>query len=131
MSDSSEATTLLSLSELLGRRVPSPQKRVGVYFLFRDDRLIYIGQSLDVDARVRAHASPTGYDFDSYAVIETREEDLHVELDYIGEFLPPYNRCHLSRSLRTSEQEEESDRMCKAHRLKIWDHRNAVRNRKE
>lgn len=62
----------------------------GVYFLFKGDDLLYIGQSKNLMRRLGDHASQIN--FDSYAIFPCPSEDLdHTERSLILKFLPPLN----------------------------------------
>ncbi len=66
------------------------QRISGIYFLFRGDDLVYIGQSINVLGRVTAHTSDK--DFDSFAYLPCPEKELlAVEALYINEFKPLLN----------------------------------------
>lgn len=63
----------------------------GVYFLFRGDEIIYVGQSLNVHKRVERHRAALA--FDSYTFIPCWENELEiVEAAYIDWLLPPLNK---------------------------------------
>lgn len=65
---------------------------VGVYFLVLDHRIAYIGQTVDVLARIRKHRTE-GKRFDSFAFIPCAKEVLdELELTYITLMLPEQNR---------------------------------------
>jgi hypothetical protein len=70
----------------------------GIYFLFRDDELLYVGQSREVQFRLRAHAmkrvSPGELiPFNLWAALDAPEELLvAIERIYIANFAPPFNR---------------------------------------
>lgn len=51
----------------------------GVYFLFKDDNIIYVGQSSNIAARIGRHSN-----FEEYAYIEcfSKKERLALELEY-------------------------------------------------
>jgi len=80
---------------------PSPEDNVpGVYFLFNDDELIYIGMSYEsVGKRIRAHRN-RGRSFDRFATI-TRAPVACIawlEVVYITWLLPPENKALLENS---------------------------------
>lgn len=82
---------------------------VGIYFLFRDDVCVYVGQSTDVHGRVRSHKLQREglKDFDSYALIPVDEDDLDsVETYYIRALQPEFNKCEVggARNSRRSRQ---------------------------
>ena len=62
----------------------------GVYFLFNNDRIVYVGQSTNIHARVQNHRDKA---FDSYTYLTVRDysERNYVESYYIDLFKPEYN----------------------------------------
>ena len=63
----------------------------GVYFLIADGEIVYVGQSVNVGARMAAHRN-SGKEFDRYAWISCPAEQLDVmESLYIHVFRPPLN----------------------------------------
>lgn len=64
----------------------------GVYFLIREKRIVYVGQSVSVLGRIGNHAAEGVKDFDSYAFIECKKENLNIlESIYIHILSPEYN----------------------------------------
>jgi len=62
----------------------------GVYFLCKDDDVVYVGKSVDVAARVRSHRSDK--QFDRAFAVPVEEDRLdEVELAYINALQPPLN----------------------------------------
>jgi hypothetical protein len=74
-----------------------PRKRMknraitGIYGLYKDDILVYIGQALNIENRVKGHLKDK--DFDYYRIIEEcKKEDLdETERKYIAIFSPKLN----------------------------------------
>lgn len=65
----------------------------GVYFLFDDDELVYVGQSTKAHARVAAHILEDIKEFNCFAVLECSATDLNeTEAEAIVRFNPKYNR---------------------------------------
>lgn len=65
---------------------------IGVYFLYKNNQLVYIGQSTDILLRVRNHFKEK--DFDSYSYFECELEKLNeVERFLIEKYTPKLNRC--------------------------------------
>lgn len=66
------------------------KKITGIYFLIKDNTIVYIGQSSDTHKRVISHSYNKS--FDSFRVIECRSESLsHYEKRLINYFRPPLN----------------------------------------
>jgi len=60
----------------------------GVYFLIKDNRVVYVGQSVNIFARIASHASHK--DFDSYAYVSCPKDQLDIlESLYIHTLIPP------------------------------------------
>jgi predicted RNase H-like nuclease (RuvC/YqgF family) len=93
-----------ALSELTGKTIfqareiianSFPRTRViGVYFLIKENDIVYVGQSTNVFARIVAHESK---DYDSFAYIPCEQEQLdNLETIYIHLFTPKLNGKHPS-----------------------------------
>lgn len=64
----------------------------GIYFLFKDDDIVYIGQSVNIHQRVTTHKNNQQKDFDSYSYVLCDKEDLMMyETAYLIKFKPKYN----------------------------------------
>lgn len=62
----------------------------GVYFLIKGESVVYVGQSVNIAARLRDHQADK--DFDSYSWIQCPRESLDVmESLYIHVLRPPLN----------------------------------------
>ena len=63
---------------------------VGVYFLFKEDEVVYVGQSINVAARIATHS--TEKDFDSFSVVACLQSQLNfLEALYIRLLEPKLN----------------------------------------
>lgn len=63
----------------------------GIYFLCRDDRIVYIGQAVDLSRRIPQHLKEKNFDRVFY--INVKEEDLNnVEIELIKYYQPEYNK---------------------------------------
>lgn len=68
------------------------QTTCGIYFLILEERIVYIGQSVNIEVRVHSHIK-SGKRFDSYSVIECEEKDLFkLEAEFIHKFRPENNQ---------------------------------------
>lgn len=94
-----EASTIASM--LTGKHLASPDEIVaksqpygecvGVYFLIRHAEVVYVGQSVNIHARMNQHRQAKK-DFDSFAFIRCEREHLDVlESLYIHTFRPRLN----------------------------------------
>ena len=57
----------------------------GIYFLLKNKELVYIGQSKNLNRRLKYHS----FDFDEYYSIECLEEDLNSNEKYLIELVLP------------------------------------------
>jgi hypothetical protein len=81
---------LLSLGQILSAKQPL-KSFCGVYFLIHKRKIVYVGQSVNVYARVATHAN-TLKEFDSWSFIESEPDQLNdLESLYIRKFNPPLN----------------------------------------
>lgn len=84
-----EPGLLRTLEEVLA--LPRFQPACGVYFLIRDDRVVYVGQSVEVHSRVTLHHS-RWKQFDGYTYIPCEPEQLaDLERYYIRLLAPELN----------------------------------------
>jgi hypothetical protein len=80
--------TLVSAEAILSAAKPW-QSFTGVYFLISNNKIVYVGQSVNVYARISGHTHKT---FDSFTVLPCPKEHLNVlESLYIHMFDPPLN----------------------------------------
>lgn len=64
----------------------------GVYFLYRDAEVVYVGKSVKVFSRITSHAS-NGRPFTHYGVIPCPIKDLdRLEREYIDQLKPVQNK---------------------------------------
>jgi hypothetical protein len=74
-------------------RVDDRARRPGVYFLFIDEHVHYIGSSLNVRARATAHQEERRILFDKATYLATPWPwHLSIEAIYIRAYKPPFNR---------------------------------------
>lgn len=79
-----EASTIVARSQKWG------DKFAGIYFLIKDREIVYVGQSMNVAARVSQHKKTR--DFDSWSWIPCDTQDLlDLERAYIRKFRPELN----------------------------------------
>lgn len=83
-------TRLYTAEEILA--AANPRERLyGVYFLIKEGRVVYVGQSHNVAARLDAHAhTRKGFDSYTYICCPAHERDL-LESLYIHMLQPAYN----------------------------------------
>jgi hypothetical protein len=91
----------------------------GVYFLYEGDRLVYVGESLNVQRRLETHDHKGR--FDKVGVIACDSQHRRrLESFYIGLLDPPLNHQSTSYSLKTRSR-------CKSVNLKCRDHSQLLR----
>ena len=84
-----DALGLLSKGEILSMARPQ-RKQCGVYFLIENNEIVYVGQSVNVHARVASHYY--GKVFSYFTCIECPQSHLNsLEALYIHKFNPPLN----------------------------------------
>lgn len=88
------------IPRILGfQRIDLGARRPGVYFLFLEDRMQYIGSSIDVRARVTAHQDEKRIRFDFATYLPTPSPwHLSIEALYIAHYQPPRNSTFCDRS---------------------------------
>jgi hypothetical protein len=64
----------------------------GIYYLIKDNVIVYVGQSTNVIARIAAHLAVREKVFDSYSFVQIPAEELnHMEAKEIIRHRPIYN----------------------------------------
>lgn len=83
-----------------------PLMRVtGIYFLWRGDRIVYVGQSVCIQERICQHIQRGTKDFDGISHIVVALGDLdRIEQSFIRRILPEYNRCPFTRRCRNEQR---------------------------
>lgn len=79
--------------EVLSNAVEINSERLhGIYYLIKDGVIVYVGQSINVYARIGAHIAAYEKDFDSYAFVSVPIEDMNrIETEEILNHRPKYN----------------------------------------
>jgi hypothetical protein len=108
---------LLSAEEIVAASLEAGPRKCGIYFLIKDDELKYVGQSIDVEARLGGHRWRS---FDPWYWVPCLPDQLNtMERQYIDLFLPSWNsdnrtalrREELARSTPSSANEIERLRL--------------------
>lgn len=90
---------LLPETEIVALSLEIGPSRCGIYFLIQDCRLMYVGQSVNIDARIAQHRRERK--FDRYHWIACAPEKLDaLERAYLDRFLPPWNTDSRTVTLR-------------------------------
>lgn len=77
----------------------------GIYFLYRNDEIVYIGKSKDISRRIHEHLVRKEKEFDSYKFFKvggTVNLD-EIETHFIRKYRPIYNVNLIGCKRRTSE----------------------------
>lgn len=73
----------------------------GVYFLYQEGRVVYVGQAVNVRKRVGNHIGEGVKSFDVVSFIPCRRDQLNaIERKYIALLGPKYNDCGIARDTR-------------------------------
>ena len=90
-----------SISEILNKKIKADlflRKQPGVYFLIKEDEVVYVGQSEDVPVRIRSHKHGGLIEFDHVYYLHVNPENLvEVEKHYIRLLKPKRNRRSISQ----------------------------------
>jgi hypothetical protein len=84
---------LLSKEDLYSISQPLESSLIGIYFLFSDDELVYIGKSLSIYARIGNHCADVEKQFNRVSIFLCSIEELDdLECKYILKYKPKYNK---------------------------------------
>ena len=111
-----DSRSMLTEAQVVSGRI-SFEKLSGVYFLIKNEKVVYVGQSVNVAARIHSHIGAK--DFDSYAWVKVPSHNLNVvESLYIHHFRPHLNGnapisfegliSHASRSFSQTKSQEQA-----------------------
>ena len=68
-------------------------KTIGIYLLKKNEEIVYVGQSIDIDLRIKTHKKEAIKEFDSIHIIKCSRENLDsAEAFYIHYYMPKYNK---------------------------------------
>lgn len=107
------------LSDVIKQEMPGPKAIIsgasawpsagtGIYFLIHGEAVVYVGQAIDVVARIAAHSATKK--FDRWNWIPCKRSDLdRTERVYINALLPKLNRDAITRKLRSSKAVEVAE----------------------
>lgn len=83
----------LTKSNIISNKIKLEKFPPIIYFLIRDNEIVYVGQSKHGLHRITTHVNTNKIQFDSYSYIEVKEEDMNkIEAFYILKFCPEYNK---------------------------------------
>lgn len=76
----------------------------GIYLLWKNDEIVYVGKSLWARARVYHHERDKNKEFDSFTIIPYPINILDIkEIEYICKFSPKYNQSITSSIVKTKQ----------------------------
>ena len=74
------------------KKISEHDQTSGVYLLFDKDEIVYVGQGICAEQRVKTHIGSDKI-FDSYHITYCKKEEMNrIEADYICKYTPKYNR---------------------------------------
>lgn len=83
----------LTASDIVGLAGALPNKKSGVYFLLKDDAIVYVGKSKNLIGRIREHIKDESKEFNRFALLGTEVSTAEaIESYYISLLNPPLNR---------------------------------------
>lgn len=88
---------LRSVEQILEAKIDAPKQRSGLYFLIKDNEIVYVGQSSAVAQRVAAHRGVMDHDSYTFLPCEGAEAN-DLEAAYIIALQPRYNTAVPSNS---------------------------------
>jgi len=103
---------------LSAQPVKFPDPKCGIYFLIKDQKVVYIGKSTNIDGRILQHSASK--DFDAFSWVPYMEDQLcEMEPEYIMHYKPLLNqRIPKSRFMsKASIKKEFNVHMGKAKRV--------------
>lgn len=82
-------------ADFIASKAMSFGKIVGVYFLLKDDAIVYVGRSTDILTRLANHSREASKAFNRAFVVECPAAHMdRLERLYIDKFKPPHNLAH-------------------------------------
>lgn len=75
-------------------------KQSGIYFLWYEGVVVYVGQALNMRGRIASHLSEGRKIFDAVSCRPMKGNFNYWERYYIERLLPKYNQCHFAKQAR-------------------------------
>jgi len=74
------------------KEYPFPHPVTGIYFLVKKDKVVYVGQSIDIGTRLGRHEKDDWKDYDQVFFVSAPKNKLReMESHFIEHFAPKYN----------------------------------------
>ncbi len=91
---------------VLDKKIPIDDietRRPGVYFLIRENKVVYVGKSNDMIQRLRSHMADQRMEFTHVTMLKLDSDEFELDIMekmMIRKFKPPKNRDSMSRKMR-------------------------------
>ncbi len=91
---------------VLDKKIPIEDietRRPGVYFLIRENKVVYVGKSNDMIQRLRSHMADQRMEFTHVTMLKLDSDEFELDIMekmMIRKFKPPKNRDSMSRKMR-------------------------------
>jgi hypothetical protein len=84
---------LLELDQIAAGAIVRQKRTPGIYFLLDEGQVVYVGQSINLWARLYDHVCKGKMQFDRYFTLTCKRSELTpLESRYIRKFQPKYNK---------------------------------------
>lgn len=84
--------TIFDKEYIVSTKQDVERNKCGIYFLFDGNEVVYVGQSVNILARINVHLAQEKKAFDAFAFVEYPQDVLNeVEAAYIVKLCPRYN----------------------------------------
>jgi hypothetical protein len=105
-----DADSITKLNEILSLDLDGleinnlPKLKEGIYFLYKNESLVYIGISQDIVGRIKNHMCSDKV-FDNYKYLELKKNEAKIyERVLLNKYKPEYNNDLLTQKLRKEDQ---------------------------
>lgn len=110
---------------------------IGIYFLIKNNKIVYVGQSVNIFKRIADHIRSEKMDFDSYSFENYPKKNLNlIEAEYIIKFEPKLNSYMLPKNSKYAPinstrkkydlKAKAAERIIKKYELKTFYNNNYV-----
>lgn len=87
--------TFIQIMNKYKNKIRQIRSKCGIYFLIKNNEIVYVGKSVCIEARVAAHRSKGEKAFDNVIYFECPEEEVdQIEKILIGKLQPKYNKTY-------------------------------------
>ena len=78
----------------------------GVYRLYKNDRIVYVGKSINIKSRVKDHKRDKDFDSFDFSIMNNESNKNLYEIYYIDKYKPIYNKECIENSISDVELED-------------------------